>query len=252
MKIVIPTLNRVNTQHTYESLRGTTYPVLIACPPEEALDHILAGRDNILETPMQGIAPTRQYIMETVEDDIIVMMDDDLKFAKRRTDEPTKFLPNTVEDTQEMLEELEYSLQLFAHAGISMREGANYDVNPHLYCARCARVIGFYKPIFLKERVDFRNNMVMDDFEAALHLITRGYQSIILNNWVQNQVGSGTIGGAETYRTREMHAASAKLLQKRYPRYVKLVEKTTKVAWGGGTRTDVRVQWKKAFQEAIQ
>jgi len=38
------------------------------------------------------------------------------------------------------------------------------------------------------------------------------------------------------------------LLAELHPGLVKVVTKETKGAWGGGTRTDVVVQWKKALK----
>ena len=37
-----------------------------------------------------------------------------------------------------------------------------------------------------------------------------------------------------------------------HPDYVTVVDKTTKTSWGGGTRTDVRIAWKKAYESHTQ
>jgi hypothetical protein len=39
-------------------------------------------------------------------------------------------------------------------------------------------------------------------------------------------------------------------LQLLHPAFVKVVEKATKTSWGGETRTDVQVSWKKAYASA--
>jgi hypothetical protein len=36
-----------------------------------------------------------------------------------------------------------------------------------------------------------------------------------------------------------------------HPNIVSVVEKTTKTAWGGGTRMDVIIQWKKALGKGL-
>lgn len=252
MHIIIPTMARLDLQHTYNNIAPySPYPVLLAAPADEAPHH--KGR-NVFPIPMhiRGIAATRQYIMRKIQDDHIVMMDDDLRFYRRRKDDPTKFSKITPIGTAHMLRKLKAVLHQHAHTGIAMREGANRNIDPTISCTRCARVIGYHRPTFLGTKVDFRNSEVMDDFEATLHLITHGYPNVVINSYVQNQTGSGTKGGAAEYRTLEVHAASARRLAERYPDYVKTREKTTKTAWNGQTRLDVVVQWKRAYQDAIQ
>jgi hypothetical protein len=147
-----------------------------------------------------------------------------------------------------MFRALEDMFREYAHVGVSMREGANRDIYPTRECCRVARAIGYRHETFFKEKVDFRHSTVMDDFEVTLQLLTKGYPNGVLNNWVQNQRGSGTVGGASAYRTLAVHAHAAQTLALRYPQFVKTVQKTTKTAWGGATRTDVTVQWKKAYE----
>jgi hypothetical protein len=74
---------------------------------------------------------------------------------------------------------------------------------------------------------------------------------VVLNNWCNNQAeGSSADGGCSTYRTPELQAQAARLLAELHAPYVKVVEKETKTAWGGGTRTDVMIQWKRARHNA--
>jgi len=244
-------MGRMNLQHTYDALAGVVrQPIVLVCPPDEAKEHKRLGRE-VWPCKEKGISATRQWIMRNSKDRYVVMMDDDLTFYRRRKDDPTKFHSCTDSDKRTMLRKLNGLLKVYAHVGVAMREGANRNTTPVMECTRCARVIGYDREIFFKEGVDFRNSTVMDDFEATLALITRGYPNGVLNSFVQNQRGSGTSGGAAMYRTLEIHAAAAHTLAARYPEFVTPVQKTTKTAWGGATRTDVRVQWKKALQKAL-
>jgi hypothetical protein len=240
-------MGRVSAQHTLGQLEdlGCPFPIKLVCPPEEAHKHW--GRP-VLPCGEVGIAATRQWIMENAPEPFVVMMDDDLTFYERRADERDKFTKLTKQGAAAMFRALEDALGLFAHVSIAMREGGNRNTDLLLIAVRSARVIGYRKDIFLQEGVDFRNSTVMDDFEATLHLLTRGWPSGVLNDWVQNQVGSGTKGGASLYRTLEVHAAAAHKLAQRYPRFVRTVVKKTKTAWGGQERVDVLVQWKKALE----
>jgi hypothetical protein len=253
MHIFIPTMRRPRLQYTLNELREESpYPITLVVPHNELADYH-GVHDNIISTPedISGIAATRQWIMEQAPEEHVLMMDDDLTFAVRRTDDPTRFREPNTGEIRHMLEEVDNLLYLCAHVGIATREGANRNTDKLLSCTRAPRVIGYQRSTFFKEGVDFRNSTVMDDFEATLHLLTRGYTNSILNSYVQNQRGSGTAGGASTYRTLEMHRAAAEKLQSRYPQFVKTVEKTTKTAWGGATRTDVIIQWKKALQHGL-
>lgn len=245
-------MGRVKLQRTLNSLgKNPPYPVVIACPDDEADQHKRLGR-RVLRIPFKGISATRQYIMEKIPDTRIVMMDDDLTFSKRRTDDPTKFNKPSQSDIHDMLHRLNDALGKYAHVGIAMREGANRDADEFLVCTRMARVIGYHAPTFHYVGVDFRNSTVMDDFEATMCLITHGYPNVVINSYVQNQLGSGTEGGAALYRTLEVHAEAAHTLAARYPQYVRTRVKKTKVAWGGETRTDVLVQWKTAYRHTLR
>lgn len=253
MVIVIPTMGRINKQDTWSALGATLRDdVWLLSPESEAMKHANLGR-RVIPVPMeiQGIAATRQWLMEKRVDTHVVMMDDDLTFSVRREDDPEKFRHAGERDIQEMLDALEALFTKYKHVSISMREGANRDTSAVRTCCRVARVIGYEVDTFLRTGADFRNSTVMDDFEVTLYLLTRGYANGVLNSYVQNQRGSGTEGGAAIYRTMEMHAQAAHKLASRYPRYVKPVQKTTKTAWGGQTRTDVVVQWKRAYEERI-
>jgi hypothetical protein len=205
---------------------------------------------SVIACPEKGIAATRDWIMLTAsrDEEHVLMMDDDLTFYARRHDDPTKFRNLVEGETQEMLTSVHALLHKYAHVGIAPREGANRNLSSVISCSRAPRVIGYQVAKFLESGAQFSNSTVMDDFEVTLHLLTRGYENGILNSFVQNQRGSGTVGGASTYRTLEMHAEAARRLAERYPMFVKTVEKTTARAWGGATRTDVIIQWKRALE----
>jgi len=251
MHIYIPTMRRARLQYTLQELQHqSTYPVTLVTPYDEYDDYkdIYPDVDIISPPPeVQRIAATRQWIMEQASDEKVVMMDDDLTFAARLHKDPEKFGRMLAHDYKQMLDVLNFVLDKYHHGGISIREGANRNTAPIVSCQRMCRVIAYRRSTFFREGVDFRNNTVMDDFEATLHLLTRGYPNGIVNSYVQNQKGSGTKGGASTYRDLAMHADAASRLQARYPDFVNLVEKTTKTAWGGQTRTDVIIQWKRAL-----
>lgn len=250
MQVYIPTMGRLDKQPTWDALKAAGVGALLVCPLEEAAEHVKRGRE-VLCPPLAtlGIAATRQWLLGAVNNPFVVMMDDDLTFAARRVDDPTKF--RTVGDAgiQSMIASLHNLFNRgYAHVSIAMREGANRDTSAVREACRVARVIGYNREIFLRSGADFTKSTVMDDFEVTLFLLCRGFANGVLNNWVQNQGSSGAPGGASLYRTLEMQRKAAETLAARYPAFVKTVEKTTKTAWGGATRTDVIVQWKEALK----
>jgi hypothetical protein len=246
MRVFIPTRGRVNAQPTHVAIPDS----VLVCPADEFQEYS-ARWQRVLATPpnISGIAATRQWIMELLGDPHIVMMDDDLKFAVRRVDDPTKFKPAYEDDLAHMLYSLEHLFKTYSHVSISPREGANRDATPVLANRRALRVLGYDARVFEKLGCSFlAGGPVMEDFEVALQFLTRGHAGGVLNSYVQDQGMSGAAGGCSTYRTLAVQEEGARTLAQRYPQFVKVVQKTTKTAWGGATRTDVIVQWKKAYE----
>ena len=138
-------------------------------------------------------------------------------------------------------------LEEFVHGGVSPREGANRDTNDLRFNTRIMRV-HFFRP-FSVERLGVKLNRIpfMSDFDTTLQLLRAGAENFCLNNWVHNQAGSNTEGGCSTTRSLEKLGQAAERLHELHPEFVTVVEKTTKGSWGGGTRKDVRIQWKKAL-----
>jgi len=175
-------------------------------------------------------------------------MDDDLTFSTRRTDDPTKATPATKNDIMQMLKCMDGMLKYNLHGSIVAREGANrFADDAMLHNTRLLRVLGYRAADVLALGVRFNRLPVMEDFDVTLQLLRAGKENFAICEWWQNQAGSGLEGGCSTYRDNAMQAVGAHGLKKLHPEFVTVVEKTTVGAWGGGTRTDVRIAWKKAF-----
>src|SRR5882757_1708339 len=107
MDLIIPTAGRwVNQETLYQLHRAALYPTLVV--QERERQHYIRYRDlyplisiAVLPGDTTTIAPTRQWILENVgSDENICMLDDDLVFYRRRTDDPTKLtdaLPDDLE-----------------------------------------------------------------------------------------------------------------------------------------------------------
>lgn len=265
MHIYIPSTQRADKQLTLMNLpsmlrraktsTGITVvvPAKQACQYREALTH--APNVLITETPskIKGIGPTRQWILETAraaKQSHIVMMDDDLRFAKRRKDDPTKFEDASDADVQQMLATIEISLApVTPHVGVCTREGGNRMLDD-AYNTRMLRILAYHVPTYFKHGIRYDRTELMEDFDVTLQLLRKGLSNLVLHSWVHDQVMSNAPGGCSTYRTLEKQRAAAYKLAELHPGFVKTVEKQTKTAWNGMARTDVVVAWKKAFASA--
>lgn len=251
LKIYIPTLGRVGKQRTYKNLSPKWRKrAILVVPPEEATAH---GDIPVLVTPkdIRGIGPTRQYILDTANTDKLVMLDDDLRFDTRRSDAPNKFVPSTPADVDAMFAKLDEVIgKAHPHGSITAREGGNRYTTAFLHNTRMLRALAYHVPTFRKHGFRYDRLPVMEDFDVTLQMLRAGLSNIVINNWVQGQNMSGADGGCSTYRDMKMQAAGAMGLKKLHPDFVTVVEKTTKNAWGGATRLDVIIGWKKAYESA--
>ena len=254
--IAIPSTKRSKKQMTYNNLTPVLRAMTVIVVPEDEFDTYRRRlpEANIKGIPVRGIGHTRQWILEYAAkhgDGKVIMMDDDLKFNTRRTDDPTKFLPPTPEAVNAMVRRVYDLLDDYVHASIAVRQGANRKTAPTLYNERMLRVLAFNARKVLDIGVDYGRLEVMEDFDVTLTLLRKGYGCAIVNDYVQDQSASNAPGGCSTYRDFEMQARSAERLAELHAPFVRVVEKKTP-AWGkfgGGMRKDVIVQWKRAYEE---
>ena len=262
MRIYIPTIGRTGLQRTWDAIPGDWRPwAYLVCPADEAKAHYRAGRRVVVCTE-KGIGPVRHWIMQNAPCDKVLMLDDDLKFnvkGPRRDGLPgdgtrnsPKFglydvTPNTM---SAMLHEVRRRLTVYAHGSIVPRFGCN-GIADDEECTRGLRALAYRTDIFRRHKLRFDAVPLMEDFYVQLSLLTRGYKSFTITDWVQDQPGkSGAAGGCSTYRTAELQETAARALAKAFHPDAKLITKTVKTKWGdlGTTRADVRIQWKAAYE----
>jgi hypothetical protein len=259
MRIYIPTRGRVNDQVTLHSLRNCKRllkDVVLVVDHAEGDNQIINGYQcaQVLACPKNAnsIGKVRQFIVD--QHDVkkygphVLMLDDDLRFFVRRQDDKTKFLPITDVGLETCIMTVDKMLKQYAHVGILAREGGNRITDPIKECTRLLRALAYDVNVLRKKQVRFDRIIIMEDFDVALQLLRLGYRNAALCSYVQDQGGSQAAGGCSLYRTLERQAEGARGLAKLHAPFVKLVQKTTKTAWGGGTRTDVIVQWKQAYE----
>jgi hypothetical protein len=251
VEIAIISKGRPLKQTTFENLpkflreRATVY-----VPPNEVYAYLEAGVSPVVGIPVSGIGACRQWCLDHAKEDKVVMVDDDLVFATRRKDEPTKFNPATVDEIEELFAMIDLNLEVYAHVGVATREGGNYNTDDYYTCSRMLRVLAYNRSVLKAEGIRFDRLPVMEDFDVTLQLLRAGHPNFIINYMVQNQNGSNLAGGCSTYRTLGMQEAAALGLKKLHPQFVTVVKKDIKERGAWGERTDVRIQWKKAYDSS--
>lgn len=255
MHMYITSRGRARTQYTLGNLpRKLRNNVVLVVPRAERKEYeaIHSGEVVCVGPNIETLSMKRQWLVRyhrrTYTEPRLIMLDDDLSFAVRRTDDRTKFKTASDNDISTMFEYVWKELLTAAHAGILAREGGNRATLDKIVCARMMRILGYNSDILAYHKIRFDRLPVMSDFDVTLQLLRAGYLNTVFANWVQDQRGgSNAPGGCSTYRTKKLLKETAHRLAALHKPFVTIEEKVTKGAWGGGTRTDVRIAWKKAY-----
>jgi hypothetical protein len=224
---------------------------VIVCPASEVSRYAAKSmryERRVMACPLDGIGPTRQWIIENSPTRGVIMVDDDMYFSKR-TAEGAGHLER-VTNMMPIFEWISNQLDAgFAHGGVSARQGNQNIPRPQADCIRVNNVHFIDRDVFMGEQLRFDRLPVMEDFDVELGLLTRGYPNRVLYNYCWSQRGSGTKGGCSLYRTKELQAQAALALNNLYPEFVKIVEKNAESGGSvfSGTRIDVNIQWLKAW-----
>jgi hypothetical protein len=252
MKIVIPTKGRLNKQLTLTNLPLALRPhIILVCPSQEAFFH----RQNfsgieVIAQPDPGItiAQKRRWIMENIDTEKLVMLDDDLRFAVRREDDPAKFLKATAGQILAAFEGLEAILgPMIPHAGFSARGsgiGESAQRGGWQYGKRMMYVLGYHLPT-VKANAEFGRIETREDMDLTLQLFAKGFKNAVNFSFVVDQQFANA-GGCTNERTMERSNADAFKLAELHPGYVRVVEKEYKESI---PRQEVVVQWLKAMEE---
>lgn len=225
---------------------------------EERDEYKAEGLPTLVYPGPRGLSGKRQWIIEWhrqhCDTPYLILLDDDLDFQKRRKDNPKRAKVATRKGVGKMLDKVTYLLTKYAHAGVLLRNlGAvdGFTERSCTYTSRMLNVLGYNTDILAKHKVRFDRVPCMSDFDVTLQLLELGYKNAIYCKYLQGQSsqhsGFSGIGGCSTYRTPEMQKQSALKLAKLHKGLVKIVTRKTKMSWGGGERTDVRISWKKAL-----
>lgn len=254
MKIYIPSYGRSARQFTLEKFSQKLLDRTTLLVQYRERDLYLKYKNKcqvtILPPEITTIAPTRKYIIDGSSEKFTFILDDDLEFAKRKeNDWHLKRIKG--EPVEEIFDELLQWLAMgYVHVGVSAREGNNRVKEDFTENTRYMRFVGYDVDVLRKENIQVDRMEVMEDFDVNLQLLRKGYPSRVSFKFAQGQGESGAKGGCSHFRTKELQRRNAWQLAAFHPNFVKVTNKVTKTAWGGGERTDVRVYWKKAYESS--
>lgn len=250
--IVINTLGRVNKQITWKNLPPEIQRYTSLSVQAHEADQYPAHFDLIvLPDNIKDLPSTRQWLIDNVKSRYLIIMDDDLSFFHRKNDDPRKLYKNDDFETGEMINDMIHELECgTAMVGISAREGNNREPLALKYVGRSMRIFGLDLHTVREVGARFDRTKTKEDMDMTLQLLRAGYKNAIFYQYANDHVSSNAPGGCALYRTLEVMKEDAHVMAALHPGFVKVVEKTTKTSWGGATRTDVVVQWKKAYESS--
>lgn len=256
LMVIIPTRGRAGKQTTFAGLPAEwRRRVLFVCPKREVAQH----RGNhpqahgVIEQPDPDmtIARKRRWIMKWAEEqkfERIAMLDDDLRYAVRRRDDPKKFTAATPGEVAKYFGELERQLsELTPHAGFAARGGS---ISPRAQeggwqeAKRMMYVLGLHVPTVNANCDPFRIE-TREDMDTCLQLLEKGLPNVVCYSFVVDQLFNAP-GGASLERSFERSNSDAELLARLHPGLVKVVSKDYAASV---PRLEVVVQWEKALRQ---
>lgn len=253
--VYIPTYQRTDRQLTWNSISETWRAnTLLVADADEGAVLREAGYPVLVHPPeIDNIASKRQWIFDwhwmNRNEPYAVMFDDDLRFHKRRDDDPGKFLDvRTIPgEFDQMMEGLLGLLELTPLAGIRNRSGANRDHDLVLWDRRQHDVIAVDIETMMANGFRLDRTTLMEDFDFVLQYLTAGYSNALLNTHCEDDTGGRAgKGGCTSERSMARQREAAEWLANTWPDFVKTRKVQAKGDGPWSERVDVTVQWKKA------
>lgn len=262
MVIVIPTFKREDNQKAYNNL-----------PPEIQKKVILAthsGRGELLKQAnptanvheFEGelfIPGVRQACMEL--GDKVFIIDDQCVFMKRvyEGDKIKHVKLTDASEYQAMFDEIEKELDNYFWVGPSPKSSNTLHKESRSEIIRSYSCYGLNSKMIQDESVRFTTledenpqAKILEDFFVLLEMFSKGHKNLMLHDWVFDHK-HGIKGGNSVSRDNSVQEQSQIQLMKHFPKLVSQYEKENP-SWvaeqGAKTRTEVRVSWKKAYENS--
>jgi hypothetical protein len=171
----------------------------------------------------------------------IIMMDDDLIFYKRSED-GSKFLAATKDDTESIVADILEFLDRYCYVGLTDKFMSQTQPRNFHECVRFNEISGINRDLLPVPWPEYRiPNEEEHDFH--LQLLTRGHKSAVLTEWSKAGI-AWTTGGCADWRSVEVFKAAHDQLLELWPGLVKITPDKR-----FGTKASFR--WKKAQRMGI-
>jgi hypothetical protein len=255
MRIVIPTRGRENQLTLSWFPKELRLQTTVIAPKRDIFKLSVVYHTGVPDyvvqpDPTWTIAKKRAWIIQEWAPsqgyDKILMLDDDLRFSTRISEDDWHLKELSGEELIPEFKRLEDKLgEEFPHVGFGPRQGNNRleDVGWRI-ATRMQYSLGYYIPI-VKEcelgRIETR-----EDMDLTLQLLRKGYPNAVWQTTVNDQRKFDAPGGASSERTIESSNADAKKLAELHPGYVTTTERKYKASV---PRVEVICQWGKAYQD---
>jgi hypothetical protein len=221
----------------------------------QSTDHSLDGKYPeikrlVLPAHIKNVATTRQYLLdcEGDEDGKMLQLDDDLTIGVLK--EQGKYNLRDacpVFDMPDILQRVSNLLDAYPHVGATARNECHLNFDK--VTRECGRAIRFHGLNFrlLPDDIRFDRVPTIEDYDFLLQLLRSGRKNVLDCQTYVGDGGSNAEGGCSEARAEVRDGYYAEMLRSYHPDFVTLVEKVT----GEWKRTDVRVQWKKAYESSL-
>lgn len=254
----ITTLGRVGDQKTLANLPDSIRSRTLLIVQDHELGAHAARWDGhcggVLSLPpeIRTLGPTRRWLFEQARGagrDAVIMLDDDLDFYIRRDPDDWHLSTPDASEMEQMFREVEQKLsEGYMHVGVSGREGNNRIDDYGVECTRYMRLLAYRTD--MPENIQHGRIDGMSDFDVNLQLLRAGCPSYVFFRYAQGQRGTQTPGGCAINRTHETHEREVDFMVERHAPHVKKRMKKNKGGGEFGTRPEVTVYWKKAYEES--
>lgn len=247
MKLYITTLGREGRQITLNQIPNSwkekTY---LVCPKEEV--HDWPNRIDVPEYCQGYLAKTRQWVMEMSDDKHVGLLDDDIRFYKRDSENKTK---RTLASESEMTE-------LFDMFDSWLKEGDVYCAcsnsfrsheNPsEYYYGKPSHCFFFDRDYLAEQNIRFDDIFTFEDFHVPISILKSGKRLRLTGEYISQEKKANAPGGCSITRNGMNNRNSMLQLAQMHPNYVTVKESPGAKNQGLIVNLKMRIGWKKLYE----
>ncbi len=259
MNLFIMTRGRVGKQYTLSRLpeRWRKKTWLVASETElhefpripiEIADRKITNYSEKFQWILDGL-PNKEGV-RPFDDEKAVILDDDLVFSHRQLVDGRPSL-RTIEDAERtgvLFDYMEELLDDTALVGVHPRQMGQNTKPPYVDNGRIICIQGINRRLIGQVKVD--QFPILADVVLNCTLLSRGQANKIITTHFQDHGPCQAPGGCSIYRTADMQRSAVEYLARRWPEFVKVVERRVKTNWlqnEDGVRYDYTCQWKRLY-----